>query len=162
MKCRDGVKSWPFQRWCSGMRHANSASPERDGSVPPAAAAPGAAAGSQLQRTVAGRPQNLDLSAKEVLLNALRNYTGTLVLVAHDRYLLAELPDEVTEAGSGHATRYLGHYEAYLRPQAAGATGRPPAETTAEPPRRTGDGARGAAKSTRPSNARWSTRRSSR
>ncbi len=57
---------------------------------------------------------HLDLAAKEVLLRALLDYKGTLVFVAHDRYFLDHLPDEVIEVGHGTAVRYLGNYEAYL------------------------------------------------
>ena len=58
---------------------------------------------------------HLDLTAKEVLLAALLGYAGTLVIVAHDRYLLDRLPTQVIEVGAGHAVRYLGNYEDYLR-----------------------------------------------
>jgi ATP-binding cassette, subfamily F, member 3 len=58
---------------------------------------------------------HLDLTAKEVLLAALLEYAGTLVIVAHDRYLLDRLPTQVVEVGAGHAVRYLGNYEDYLR-----------------------------------------------
>ena len=57
---------------------------------------------------------HLDLTAKEVLLEALLAYGGTLVIVAHDRYLLDRLPTQVIEVGGGHAVRYLGNYEDYL------------------------------------------------
>src|SRR5207237_191266 len=50
---------------------------------------------------------HLDLTAKEVLLEALLAYGGTLVIVAHDRYLLDRLPTQVIEVGDGHAARYL-------------------------------------------------------
>jgi ATP-binding cassette subfamily F protein 3 len=62
---------------------------------------------------------HLDIHAKEVLLDALLGYRGTLVLVAHDRYILDRLPDEVIEVGAGTAVRYLGNYEDYLRKKAA-------------------------------------------
>ncbi|MFN8624459.1 MAG: ABC-F family ATP-binding cassette domain-containing protein [Candidatus Binatia bacterium] len=65
---------------------------------------------------------HLDIYAKEVLLDALRAYHGTLVLVAHDRYILDRLPDEVVEVGAGGAIRYLGNYEDYLRQKATSAT----------------------------------------
>jgi ATP-binding cassette, subfamily F, member 3 len=58
---------------------------------------------------------HLDLTAKEVLLAALLGHAGTLVIVAHDRYLLDRLPTQVIEVGAGHAVRYLGNYEDYLR-----------------------------------------------
>jgi ATP-binding cassette subfamily F protein 3 len=66
---------------------------------------------------------HLDMTAKQVLLEALQSYAGTLVLVAHDRYVLDQLPDEVIEVGAGHATRYLGMYEDYLAHKAKQASG---------------------------------------
>jgi ATP-binding cassette subfamily F protein 3 len=69
---------------------------------------------------------HLDLTAKEVLLEALLAYTGTLVIVAHDRYLLDRLPTLVIEVGSGKAVRYLGNYEDYLRAKVAEAAAPPP------------------------------------
>jgi ATP-binding cassette subfamily F protein 3 len=62
---------------------------------------------------------HLDLTAKEVLLEALLAYTGTLVIVAHDRYLLDRIPTQVIEVGAGVAVRYLGNYEDYLRAKEA-------------------------------------------
>jgi ATP-binding cassette subfamily F protein 3 len=66
---------------------------------------------------------HLDIAAKEVLMEALQHYKGTLVLVAHDRYLLDGLAEEVIEVGAGHTTRYLGNYEDYLRQKASGRDG---------------------------------------
>ena len=66
---------------------------------------------------------HLDMTAKQVLLEALQRYDGTLVLVAHDRYILDHLPQEIVEVGRGHATRYLGNYEDYVARKAAEAAG---------------------------------------
>ena len=74
---------------------------------------------------------HLDLTAKEVLLDALRGYAGTLVLVAHDRYLLDQLPTHVIEVGSGRAERYVGNYEDYLRAKASAAVTAPGAPARA-------------------------------
>ncbi|MFI5366313.1 MAG: ABC-F family ATP-binding cassette domain-containing protein [Candidatus Binatia bacterium] len=74
---------------------------------------------------------HLDIHAKEVLLDALLNYHGTLILVAHDRYVLDRLPEEIIEVGAGTAVRYLGNYEDYLRKKASGET--PPAIACAPP-----------------------------
>ena len=74
---------------------------------------------------------HLDLTAKEVLLDALRGYAGTLVLVAHDRYLLDQLPTHVIEVGSGRAERYVGNYEDYLRAKASAAVTAPVAPARA-------------------------------
>jgi len=57
---------------------------------------------------------HLDLTAKEVLLDALGSYGGTIVIVAHDRYLLDHLPTQVLEVGDGRAVRYVGNYRDYL------------------------------------------------
>jgi ATP-binding cassette subfamily F protein 3 len=69
---------------------------------------------------------HLDMTAKQVLLEALQRYNGTLVLVAHDRYVLDHLPEEIIEVGAGHATRYLGNYEDYVQRKAAELDGRLP------------------------------------
>jgi ATP-binding cassette subfamily F protein 3 len=73
---------------------------------------------------------HLDLTAKEVLLDALLAYRGTLVLVAHDRYLLDRLPTQVVEVGSGDAVRYLGNYEDYVRAKERAVAGPPPPTRT--------------------------------
>jgi ATP-binding cassette subfamily F protein 3 len=62
---------------------------------------------------------HLDIHAKDVLLEALENYGGTIVLVSHDRYILDALPQCVIEVGHGRAVRYLGNYEDYLRKKTA-------------------------------------------
>jgi len=75
---------------------------------------------------------HLDLTAKEVLLEALLAYEGTVVLVAHDRYILDRLPGEILEVGHGEAVRYLGNYEEYLAKK-AGMAGAPPARVAPRP-----------------------------
>src|SRR5262249_58159561 len=61
---------------------------------------------------------HLDLTAKEVLLDALRTYHGTVVIVAHDRYILDELPTQVIEVGGAHPVRYPATYAPYPPPTA--------------------------------------------
>jgi ATP-binding cassette subfamily F protein 3 len=61
---------------------------------------------------------HLDLTAKEVLLGALAAYHGTIVIVAHDRYILDKLPTHVIEVGTGKAVLYHGNYEDYVRAKA--------------------------------------------
>jgi ATP-binding cassette subfamily F protein 3 len=61
---------------------------------------------------------HLDLTAKEVLLDALIAYTGTIVIVAHDRYIIDRLPTHVIEVGTGKAVLYHGNYEDYVRAKA--------------------------------------------
>jgi len=58
---------------------------------------------------------HLDLASKEVLLEALRGYGGTLVFVSHDRYFVDALASRVLEVGGGRAVSYPGNYEDFLR-----------------------------------------------
>jgi ATP-binding cassette subfamily F protein 3 len=62
---------------------------------------------------------NLDIVAKETLLEALRRFPGTVVIVSHDRHILNQLVTEVIEVGHGHAIRYLGNYDEYLAKKAS-------------------------------------------
>ena len=62
---------------------------------------------------------NLDIIAKETLLEALNRFPGTVVIVSHDRHILNQLVNEVIEVGQGHAIRYLGNYDEYLVKKAA-------------------------------------------
>lgn len=61
---------------------------------------------------------NLDIIAKETLLEALKRFPGTVVIVSHDRHILNQLVTQVIEVGHGHAFRYLGNYDEYLTKQA--------------------------------------------
>src|ERR1700678_3927876 len=56
----------------------------------------------------------LDLRAKDVLLEALMEYTGTVVFVSHDRYFIDKLATRVFEIGDGKVEVYPGNYEDYL------------------------------------------------
>ena len=57
---------------------------------------------------------HLDIDSKEVLLDALADYGGTLIFVSHDRYFVEKLATKVVEVGDGKATLYPGTYEAFL------------------------------------------------
>jgi ATP-binding cassette, subfamily F, member 3 len=57
---------------------------------------------------------HLDLRAKDVLLEALMEYTGTVVFVSHDRYFIDKLATRVFEIGDGKVEVYPGNYEDYL------------------------------------------------
>ncbi|MGC2449583.1 MAG: ABC-F family ATP-binding cassette domain-containing protein [Candidatus Sulfotelmatobacter sp.] len=57
---------------------------------------------------------HLDLRAKDVLLNALMEYTGTVVFVSHDRYFIDKLATRVFEVGGGKVEIFPGNYEDYL------------------------------------------------
>jgi ATP-binding cassette subfamily F protein 3 len=57
---------------------------------------------------------HLDLDSKEVLLDALVDYGGTLVFVSHDRYFVERLATKIIEVGHGTALVYPGTYKEFL------------------------------------------------
>ena len=57
---------------------------------------------------------HLDLDSKDVLLDALEDFGGTLVFVSHDRYFVDKLATKVIDIGNGGALLYPGNYEEYL------------------------------------------------
>ena len=57
---------------------------------------------------------HLDLRAKDVLLEALMKYTGTVVFVSRDRYFIDKLATRVFEIGESRVEIYPGNYEDYL------------------------------------------------
>ncbi len=57
---------------------------------------------------------HLDLDSKDVLLEALEDFGGTLIFVSHDRYFVDKLATKVIEIGHGDAAVYPGTYEEFL------------------------------------------------
>ncbi len=57
---------------------------------------------------------HLDLRAKDVLLEALEEFTGTVVFVSHDRYFIDRLATKIFEVDGGKVNVYPGNYEDYL------------------------------------------------
>ena len=57
---------------------------------------------------------HLDLRAKEVLLTALQEFTGTVVFVSHDRYFIDKLATRIFEVADGGVQVFPGNYEDYL------------------------------------------------
>jgi len=56
---------------------------------------------------------HLDIETREGLIRALKDYQGTLLFVAHDRYLLNEVAEEVWSLDTDGITQYLGGFKAY-------------------------------------------------
>ncbi|MFT6632490.1 MAG: ATP-binding cassette subfamily F protein 3 [Bacteriovoracaceae bacterium] len=64
---------------------------------------------------VLDEPTNhLDIKSREVLLEALKEFDGTIVFVSHDRHFLHELAETVYEVDKGHIQVYPGDYKYYL------------------------------------------------
>jgi ATP-binding cassette, subfamily F, member 3 len=57
---------------------------------------------------------HLDLDSKDVLLDALEDFGGTLIFVSHDRYFVDKLATKIIEIGHGDASVYPGTYEEFL------------------------------------------------
>ena len=57
---------------------------------------------------------HLDMRAKDVLLESLEKYTGTVVFVSHDRYFIDKLATRVYEIGGGEVHVFPGNYEDYV------------------------------------------------
>jgi len=57
---------------------------------------------------------HLDLDSKDVLLDALEDYGGTLIIVSHDRYFVEKLATKIIEIGHGGALVYPGTYTEFL------------------------------------------------
>jgi len=64
---------------------------------------------------------HLDMRAKDVLLEALSGYTGTVVFVSHDRYFIDKLATRIFEVGNGRVDVYPGNYEDYMWRKQGGA-----------------------------------------
>jgi ATP-binding cassette subfamily F protein 3 len=58
---------------------------------------------------------HLDMRAKDVLLDALAAFSGTVLFVSHDRYFIDRLATRVLEVENGAVTSHEGNYEDYLR-----------------------------------------------
>ena len=57
---------------------------------------------------------HLDIDSKEVLEEALVNYTGTIFTISHDRYFLNKVVDKILVLGENGVTEYLGNYDYYI------------------------------------------------
>ncbi|MBE6900215.1 MAG: ABC-F family ATP-binding cassette domain-containing protein [Ruminococcaceae bacterium] len=58
---------------------------------------------------------HMDIACKEALDEALREYTGTIIMVSHDRYLLNRVPTKIIEMFPDHLSSYEGGYDDYMR-----------------------------------------------
>ncbi len=56
---------------------------------------------------------HLDIETREGLIRALKDYEGTLLFVAHDRYLLNEVAEEIWALDENGIIQHLGGFQAY-------------------------------------------------
>ena len=77
---------------------------------------------------------HLDMRAKDVLLESLEKYNGTVVFVSHDRYFIDKLATRIFEIGEGRVEVFPGNYEDYLWRKQRQQSGEGEAEQTAWAP----------------------------
>jgi ATP-binding cassette subfamily F protein 3 len=81
---------------------------------------------------VLDEPTNhLDLDSKDVLLDALEDFGGTLIFVSHDRYFVDKLATKIVAVGHGGLEVYPGGYEEFLWSRETRAAAPPPPATPA-------------------------------
>ena len=62
---------------------------------------------------------HLDIVSKEILENALRNYSGTYLYISHDRYFINNTAEKILELKNNGIKEYLGNYDYYIEQKAA-------------------------------------------
>ena len=70
---------------------------------------------SEANLLILDEPTNhLDIVSKELLENALNNYTGTVLYVSHDRYFINQTATRILELAGKQFFNYIGNYDYYL------------------------------------------------
>ncbi|MCI8550181.1 MAG: ABC-F family ATP-binding cassette domain-containing protein [Lachnospiraceae bacterium] len=62
---------------------------------------------------------HLDIVSKEILEDALNNYTGTVLYVSHDRYFINRTATRILELTEHTFVNYIGNYDYYLEKREA-------------------------------------------
>jgi ATP-binding cassette subfamily F protein 3 len=75
---------------------------------------------------------HLDMRAKDVLLNAMADFNGTVVFVSHDRYFIDQLATRVFEVADGEVRVFPGNYEDYLWRKSGGQDALAPVEVAVQ------------------------------
>jgi ATP-binding cassette subfamily F protein 3 len=57
---------------------------------------------------------HLDIISKEILENAITNYTGTVLYVSHDRYFINKTATRILDLTHATLINYVGNYDYYL------------------------------------------------
>jgi ATP-binding cassette subfamily F protein 3 len=62
---------------------------------------------------------HLDIKSREVLLDAIKRFQGTVMIVSHDRYFLRQIATRVFELDKNHLNIYEGGFDYYLEKKAS-------------------------------------------
>ena len=60
---------------------------------------------------------HLDIMSREILENALRSYSGTVLFVSHDRYFINQVATRILELSENGLANYNGNYDYYVEKQ---------------------------------------------
>lgn len=82
---------------------------------------------------------HLDAFSREELENTLLQYTGTMLIVSHDRYFINKLSTRILELNSNGLTEYLGNYDYYLERKSASFVPKTETEKTVQPVKKVND-----------------------
>lgn len=70
---------------------------------------------SEANLLILDEPTNhLDITSKEILENALNQYTGTVLFVSHDRYFINKAATRILDLTNQSLVNYIGNYDYYL------------------------------------------------
>ncbi|SHJ87889.1 ATP-binding cassette, subfamily F, member 3 [Anaerocolumna jejuensis DSM 15929] len=70
---------------------------------------------SEANLLILDEPTNhLDITSKEILENAINNYTGTVLYVSHDRYFINKTATRILNLTANTLVNYIGNYDYYL------------------------------------------------
>ena len=70
---------------------------------------------SEANLIILDEPTNhLDMTSKEILENAINNYTGTVFYVSHDRYFINRTATRILNLTEQKIVNYIGNYDYYL------------------------------------------------
>ncbi|SET44740.1 ABC-F family ATP-binding cassette domain-containing protein [[Clostridium] polysaccharolyticum] len=70
---------------------------------------------SEANLLILDEPTNhLDIASKEILENAIKNYTGTVLYVSHDRYFINKTATRILDLTNQTFLNYIGNYDYYL------------------------------------------------
>ncbi len=70
---------------------------------------------SEANLLILDEPTNhLDITSKEILENAINNYSGTVLYVSHDRYFINKTATRIMDLTGNKLVNYIGNYDYYL------------------------------------------------
>jgi ATP-binding cassette subfamily F protein 3 len=58
---------------------------------------------------------HLDITSREILTDALEDYSGSLCFITHDRTLIRQIANKIIEVKNGNLNTYTGNYDDYIR-----------------------------------------------